>query len=81
MEALRRGDVESIRPFLDYDQEHVHHILDSEKKWPIQSWRIGERRDRLGETELMFWVIRGGDYSNDGSEEEVRLWIKQSGSG
>jgi hypothetical protein len=81
LEALRRGDVESIRPFLDYDQEHVHHILDSEKKWPIQSWRIGERRDRLGETELMFWVKRGGDYSKDGSEEEVRLWIKQSGSG
>src|SRR5262245_2145673 len=83
LEALRRGDVESIRPFLHYDQddqEHVHHILDNEKKWPIRSWRIGERQDRPGETELMFWVIRGGDYSKYG-EEEVRLWIKQSGSG
>jgi hypothetical protein len=36
--------------------------------------------DRPGETELMFWVTRGGDYSKYG-EEEVRLWIKQSGSG
>jgi hypothetical protein len=81
LETLRKGDVESIRPFLDYDQEHVNHILDNEKKWPIRSWRIGERRDRPGETELMFWVTRGGGYSKDGDEEEVRLWIKQSGSG
>ena len=84
LEALRSGDVGSIRPFLHYDrddQEHVNHILDNEKKWPIRSWRIGERQDRQGETELMFWVIRGGDYSKDGEEEEVRLWIKQSGGG
>ena len=80
LEAMRRGDVESIRPFL-HAQEDVHRILDSEKKWPIRSWRIGERRDRPGETELMFWVIRGRGYSKDGYEEEVRLWIKQSGSG
>jgi hypothetical protein len=81
LEALRRGDVESIRPFLDYDQERIHHILDNEKKWPIRSWRIGERRDRPGETELMLWVTRGGDYSKDGIEESVHLWIKQSGAG
>jgi hypothetical protein len=84
LEALRRGDVESIRPFLHYDQddhEYVRHILDNEKKWPIRSWRIGERQDRPGETELMFWVIRGGGYSKNGEEEEVRLWIKQSGRG
>jgi len=79
LEALRRGDVGSIRPFL-HAQEDVHRILDNEKKWPIQSWRIGERIDRPGETELMLWVQRGGDYSKYG-EEEVRLWIKQSGSG
>jgi hypothetical protein len=84
LKALRKGDVESIRPFLHYekdDQEHVDHILDNEKKWPIQSWRIGERVDMPGETELMFWVTRGGGYSKDLGEEEVRLWIKQSGSG
>jgi hypothetical protein len=81
LEALRRGDVESIRPFLHNDQEDVHQILDNEKKWTIQSWRIGERLDRPGETELMFWVTRGGGYSKDYGEEEVRLWIKQSGSG
>src|SRR5262245_9953338 len=84
LEALRKDDVESIRPFLHYDQddqEQVHHILDNEKKYPIRSWRIGERRDRPGETELMFWVTRGGGYSKDLGEEEVRLWIKQSSSG
>src|SRR5262245_12644334 len=42
LKSLRDGDVESIRPFLHYeqdDQEQVHHILDNEKKWPIRSWR------------------------------------------
>jgi len=29
----------------------------------------------------MFWVMRGRGYSKDGYEEEVRLRIKQSGSG
>ena len=54
--------------------------MDNEKKWPIQSWRIGDRKDMPRETELMFWVTRGGGYSKDFGEEEVRLWIKQSGS-
>ena len=73
------GDVESIRPFI-HDQKNVYAILDSEKKWPIQSWWIGKRQDRPGETELMYWVTRGGGYSKDGIEESVHLWIKQSGS-
>jgi hypothetical protein len=80
LEALRKGDVESIRPFI-YRPENVYGILDSEKKWPILSWRIGGRRDRPGETVLMFWVTRGGGYSKDGYEENVLLCIKQSGNG
>jgi len=80
LEDLRRGNVESLRPFLGSADE-IRHILDNEKTWPIQSWRIGERRDRPDESELMFWVTRGRGYSKDGYEEEVRFWIKQSGSG
>jgi hypothetical protein len=80
LKSLRDGDVESILPFI-HGQEDVPRIIDSEKKWPIRSWRIGERRERPGETELMFWVTRGRGYSKDGYEEEVRLWIRQSGSG
>ena len=79
LKSLRDGDVESIRPFLSAGEDI--HIMDNEKKWPIQSWRIGERRDRPGETELMFWVTRGGGYYIDGYEEEVLLWVKQSSSG
>jgi len=79
LKSLRDGDVESIRPFLSAGEDI--HIMDNEKKWPIRSWRIGERVDMPGETELMFWVTRGGGYSKDYGEEEVRLWIKQSGSG
>jgi len=82
LKGLRAGDVESIQPFLlNHAREEVDHILDNEKKWSIQSWRIGQRHDRPGETELMYWVLRGGGYSKDGYEEEVRFWIKQSGSG
>ena len=55
--------------------------MDNEKKWPIQSWRIGERVDMPGETELMFWVTRGGGYSKDLGEEEAGLRIKQSNTG
>ena len=79
LKSLRDGDAESIRPFLSAGEDI--HIMDNEKKWPIQSWRIGERVDMPGETELMFWVTRGGGYSKDYVEEEVRLRIKQSGSG
>jgi hypothetical protein len=81
LKALRTGDVESIQPFLlQLSRDEVDHILDNEKKWSIRSWRIGERHDRPGETELMYWVMRGGGYSKDGHEEEVRFWIKHSGS-
>src|SRR5262249_51303994 len=52
-----------------------------EKTLPIRSWRIGERRDRPCETELIFRAPRGMGYSKDGYEEVVRFWIKQSGSG
>jgi hypothetical protein len=81
LEALRKGDVESIRPFINGPEEDVSAILGIEKKWPILSWRIGDRRDRPGEAKLMFWVRRGGGYSKDGIEENVSLWFKQSGNG
>src|SRR5215510_11004844 len=35
LEAPRKGDVESIRPFLHHAQENARQILDNEKKWPI----------------------------------------------
>src|SRR5262245_20830901 len=80
LEALRSGEAESIRPFLSDKEKDRPIILDNEKKYPIRSWRIGDRRDRQGETELMFWVRRGGGYYPGDYEEEVRFWIKLSGS-
>jgi hypothetical protein len=77
LKDLRAGDVESIRPFLS--EEETPKILDNEKRWPIQSWYIGDRIDRPEETELIFWVRRERGYPKDTYEEEVRLWIKQSG--
>src|SRR5215510_9701030 len=80
LKGMRAGNFESIRP-LFHSLEEADRILDNEKKWPIRSWRIGERRDRPGATELMYWVTRGGGYSKDDIEEEVRFWIKHPGSG
>ncbi|MBO0725126.1 MAG: hypothetical protein J2P52_05975 [Blastocatellia bacterium] len=77
LKDLRAGDIESIRPFLS--EEESPRILDNEKRWPIQSWRLGDRIDRPEETELIFWVRRERGYSKDIYEEEVRLWIKRSG--
>src|SRR5262245_18704886 len=37
LRSLRDGDVESIRPVIT--AENALHIIDNEKKWPIQSWR------------------------------------------
>jgi hypothetical protein len=79
LKGMRAGNFESIRP-LFHSPEEADRILDNEKKWPIRSWRIGERRDRPGATELMYWVTRGGGYSKDDIEEEVRFWIKHSGA-
>src|SRR5215510_10199186 len=47
LNSLRDGDVEAIRPFLGV--EEAVHIMDSEKSWPIRSWRIGDRIDKPGE--------------------------------
>jgi hypothetical protein len=80
LKRLRAGDFDSIRPLI-HTREEADRILENEKKWPIQSWRIGVCHERPGETELMCWVTRGGGYSTDGVEEEVRFWIKHSGTG
>jgi hypothetical protein len=75
LEKMCDGDVESIRPFLQHEADQGQHITANERKWPIQSWRIGRRADKADETEMMYWVTRGGGYSG---EEEVHFRIKKS---
>jgi hypothetical protein len=64
---LRDGAVEEISPFVGDNK----YILEREREWPIESWRIGNRTDETDNREITYWVMRGNGYSKDGYEEEV----------
>jgi hypothetical protein len=68
LRKLRNGDMNSISSLVGDRQ----YILEEEKKYPIQSWRIGSRKDSPDSVELMYWVSRGGEYTR-GLEEAVYL--------
>jgi len=66
LSALRGGRIEALQQIpLQREREDV---IESEKKWPIRSWRIGRRRDTGERSQLMYWVRRGNGYAH---EEEV----------
>lgn len=71
---LRDGNVQSIACCVG-DRKYV---LESEKEWPIQSWRVGNRTDSEGKSEIVYWVTRGNGYSRYG-EEIVHFTIIRSG--
>lgn len=72
---LRKGRVDVISSYIGKNK----HIPQREKKWPIESWRVGNREDATDKSELMYWVMRGNGYSKDGYEEEVRFTVVRSG--
>ena len=72
LNKLREGTVEAIAPFLG---ERTY-ILEKEKQWPIQSWRIGDRKDTAEKVEIMYWVKRDNGYSG---EEAVFFDVIRSG--
>lgn len=76
MTRMRDGNVDIVAPFIKREKEDIPHMLDNERTYPIQSWRIGDRKDKDNETEIMFWVKRGGNYSG---EESVWFWLTHSG--
>jgi hypothetical protein len=75
LNKLREGKVEVIAPFLD---ERTY-ILEKEKQWPIQSWRIGDRQDTADRVKIMYWVKRDNGYANEGYEDSVFFWMNCSG--
>jgi hypothetical protein len=75
LNELREGRVEIISPYIGENK----YLLEKEKEWPIQSWRVGGREDAADKSELMYWVKRGNGYSKGGYEEEVRFTIVRSG--
>ena len=77
LSQLRNGHVQSIACCLG-DRTY---ILEKEKEWPIQSWRLGNRTDSAGRSEIIYWVTRGNSYSSQYGEEEVHLMLTRSVDG
>ena len=74
LSQLRDGHVQSIACCVGERK----YILEKELQWPIQSWRIGDRTDSAGRSEIEYFVKRGNGYSRYG-EEEVHVTIIRSG--
>jgi hypothetical protein len=70
---LRQGRAESIAALVSRDDHD--HVIESEMKWPIASWRIARRKDTAAGSELVYWVRRGNGYSDRGGEEEVHFQV------
>jgi len=68
---LSAGEVEAISSYIR-DRET---ILDLERQWPIQAWRVGNREDEEGKTYIMYWVRRGNGYMG---EEEVLFGLTRT---
>jgi hypothetical protein len=69
---LSVGEVEAILSYIR-DRET---ILELERKWPIQAWRVGNRQDKAGKTDIVYWVRRGNGYTG---EEEVLFELTRTG--
>jgi len=46
-------------------------LVELERKFPIRSWRMGQRKDGPVVSELTYWVQRGNGFGRAGYEEEV----------
>lgn len=77
LSQLRDGHVQSVACCIG-DRKY---ILEREREWPIESWRIGNRTDSDGRSEIGYWVTRGNGYSHRYGEEEVQVWLIRSGDG
>ena len=73
LSELRAGHAEVLTDLVASDNRE--HIIDAERKWPVESWRVGRRRDTPNGAELMYWVKRADGYSSRGDEEEVSFRV------
>lgn len=77
LDQLRDGHVQSISCCVGERK----YVLEKEKQWPIKSWRVGNRSDSAGRSDIMYWVKRGNGYSQSGHEEEVHVTMIRSVNG
>lgn len=73
---LREGQADVISSYVGARKD----IPEKEKKWPIQSWRVGNREDVSDKSEIMYWVTRGNGYEpKAGYEDSVYFRLLRSG--
>jgi hypothetical protein len=77
LDQLRAGQIQSISCCIGERK----YVLEKEKEWPLQSWRIGNRSDSAGTSNIVYWVKRGNGYSQNGHEEELHMTIVHSATG
>ena len=75
LSKLRDGEIEAIYTLVGDNK----YILEEERKWPIQKWRVANRTDKSDSVELSYWVTRGNGYPV--LEEEAYLDVVNSASG
>src|SRR5215475_4321648 len=76
LEHLSAGQVEVVSCCVGESS----YVLAEEKQFPIKSWRLGDRRDDNGESQLVYWVKRGNGYSEEGYEGEVHFRVSKVGN-
>jgi hypothetical protein len=77
LNQLRVGQVQSISCCVGESK----YVLDEEKHWPIESWRLGNRTDSPGSSNIVYWVERGNGYSQRYGEEEVHMTVVRAANG
>lgn len=64
---MKEGNSNTILPFVS--DENKERIQEAEKKYRVQTWRIGDRRDFSDRVEVMYWVTRE-NYRNETTGED-----------
>ena len=64
---MKEGNSNTILPFVN--DESKERIQEGEKKFRIQTWRVGDRRDFADRVEVMYWVTRE-NYRNEATGED-----------
>ncbi|HLM60718.1 MAG TPA: hypothetical protein VK308_07940 [Pyrinomonadaceae bacterium] len=57
LKELRNGKTTSVTPYLfERNGDNNNHILEKEKVFQAEGWRIGERIDTVNTSNLMYWI-------------------------
>lgn len=75
LQELKNGNTEIIIPYLKEDSKN--RILESEKKFRVENWRIGNREDSEDKVFVSYWVSRRDYY--DGHLEDVSFLFEREG--